>query len=108
MHLLRPSHMRGPTVPEGEEEFHKFDFAKTFDCPPFTAMLEVHERDNKGKPIKTRQGKVKTVQEIHTDGRPNSDWLKKHRLTKESKSSEWFEALLPLKCWRPCFFGNCE
>jgi hypothetical protein len=76
-----PSHMRWPNVPEGEEECHQFDFDETFDRPPFTAMSEVYEIDHKGKRIKTRQGKAKTVQQIHKDGRPDSDLLKKHKLS---------------------------
>jgi hypothetical protein len=48
--------MRGPTVPEEEEEFHKFDFAETFDRPPFTAMSEVYEVNNKERPIKRDRG----------------------------------------------------
>ncbi len=44
----RPPNMRGPTVPEGEEEFRKFDFPETFDRPPFTEMSSVYEKDRKG------------------------------------------------------------
>lgn len=93
----RPSNMRGPTVPEGENEFKKFDFPDTFDRPPFTEMSEIYETDRNGKVVKNRQGKIQTTSEIRYEGRANSEWLKKNKLTNKSKPSEWFEALLPLK-----------
>ncbi len=37
----RPQNLRGPTVPENEREFNKFDFHETWDRPPFTAMSKV-------------------------------------------------------------------
>jgi hypothetical protein len=60
-------------------------------------MSEVYETDKKGKVVKNRQGKIKTKSEIRLDGRANSEWLKKNKLTEASKPSEWFEALIPLK-----------
>ena len=93
----RPPNMRGPTVPEGEEEFRKFNFPETFDRPPFTEMSSVYETDRKGRVIKNRQGKVQMKEEIRENGRANSAWLDKHKLTPSSLPSDWFEALLPLK-----------
>jgi hypothetical protein len=54
----RPSNMRGLTVPDGEDEFKKFDFPDLFDCPPFTEMSEIYETDQNGKVLKDRQGKI--------------------------------------------------
>ncbi len=51
----RPSHLRGPTVPEGEAEFKKFDFDEEWDRPPFAAMSEVVKLGVKGKPLKGKK-----------------------------------------------------
>ncbi len=54
----RPSNMREPTVPDGEDEFKKIDFPDLFDHPPFTEMSEIYETDRNGKVLKDRQGKI--------------------------------------------------
>jgi hypothetical protein len=96
----RPSHLRGPTVPEGEAEFKKFDFDEEWDRPPFAAMSEVVKLGVKGKPLKGKKGEVLYEKEVRKKGRANLDWIKMHGLTENSKPHEWFEAVLPIKIKR--------
>ena len=87
----------GPTVPAGEKEYQKRNFAETFDRPPFTAMSPVIEIGRNGKPVKNRRGEVQWTNEIREKGRANKEWVDEQGLTEYSKPSDWFEALLPLK-----------
>ncbi len=64
--------MMGPTIPEGEEEFKKFDFPDTFDRPPFTEMSSVCETDKHGK-VKIKQGEFQMKSEIRLEGRANME-----------------------------------
>lgn len=87
----------GPTVPAGEREFVKQNFAQSFDRPPFTAMSPVVEIGRNGKPVKNRKGEIQWTNEIRSKGRANKEWVDQHGLTEFSKPSDWFEALLPLR-----------
>jgi hypothetical protein len=89
--------MRGHTIPDGEEEFSKFDYPDIFDRPPFTEMSSVFQRDKKGRVVKNRRGQIEMKDEIRENGRANAAWLDKHKLTSSSRPSAWFKALLPLK-----------
>jgi hypothetical protein len=93
----RNPNLVGPTVPAGESEFTKWNFTETFDRPPFTAMSPVIDIGHNGKPVKNRKGEVQWTNEIREKGRANTDWIEQRGLTKFSKPSDWFEALLPLK-----------
>jgi hypothetical protein len=86
-----------PTVPAGEKEYPKCNFAETFDSPPITAMSQVIEIGWNGKPVKNRRGEVKWTNEIREKGRANKAWVDEHGLTEFSKPSDWFEGLLPFK-----------
>ena len=85
----------GPTVPTGEAEAPKFDFNETFDRPPFTAMTKVVKVNSRGKPAHDRHGQLLYEEVIREEGCADLDWLKKHKLTVESKPSAWINALLP-------------
>jgi len=87
----------GPTVPTGEAEAPKFDFNETFDRPPFTAMTKVVKVNSRGKPAHDRHGQLLYEEVIREEGCADLDWLKKHKLTVESKPSAWINALLPLE-----------
>jgi hypothetical protein len=87
----------GPTVPAGEREYPKHNFAETFDCLPFTTMSPVIEIGRNGEPVKNRRGEVQWTNKIREKGRANKTWVDEHGLTEFSKPSDWFEVPLPLK-----------
>jgi hypothetical protein len=93
----RPNHLRGPSVPQNEDEFHKFNFDETWERPPFTAMSQVVKLGQRGQPLKDRRGQTLYEKDIRKEGRANVQWLNKHKLTADSEPHEWFEALLPCK-----------
>jgi hypothetical protein len=87
----------GPTVPTGEAEEPKFNFNEMFDCPPFVALAKVVKVTNRGKPVHHRHGRLLYDEVVREEGCPDLDWLKKHKLTIESRPSAWINALLPLE-----------
>jgi hypothetical protein len=94
---MRPAHLKGPTIPENEQEPPKLDFDATWEREPFIAMSKVLKIGLKGNPIKEKNGKAEQYEnEIREKGRANTDWLRKEKLTPDSKPHEWFEALLPV------------
>jgi hypothetical protein len=93
----RPAHLRGPTVPENEQEPPKLDFDAEWERPPFIAMSSVLKLGARGNPIKNKNGKAEQYEnEVREKGRANLEWLKKENLTPDSKPHQWFEALLPV------------
>jgi hypothetical protein len=67
----------GPTVPTGEKEYQKRNFAETFEQPPFTAMSPVIEIDHNGKPVKNRRGEVQWMNEFMRKGEQAKNGLTK-------------------------------
>jgi hypothetical protein len=90
-------HLVGPTVPTGQQEAPKFNFAETFDRPPFTAMTSSVKVNAHGKPLHGRNGQPIYQDEIRDEGRANIEWLKSKKLTSDSTPAQWIDALLPLK-----------
>jgi hypothetical protein len=87
----------GPTVPTGQAEAPKYNFNEQFDRPPFTALATVVKQNRNGRPVFDRQGRAVYEQVIREDGCANIEWLKQNKLTKDSRPSDWINALLPLK-----------
>ena len=58
----------GPTVPEGQEEYQKFNFSETFDRPPFVATSPVIELIRKQIVKDRRTGEPKYRDEIREQG----------------------------------------
>jgi hypothetical protein len=94
---IKNPNLLGPTVRAGEKEYPKYNFAETFDRPPFTAMSPVIEIGRNGKPVKNRRGEVQWTNEIREKGRANKACVDEHGLTEFSKPSDWLEALLLFK-----------
>jgi hypothetical protein len=69
----------------GQVEAPKYNFNEEFDHPPFTALATVVKQNNRGRPVFDRQGREVNEQVIREDGCANLEWLKKNKLTKESK-----------------------
>ena len=89
--------LRGPTVPENEQEPPKLDFDAEWERPPFIAMSSVLKLGARGNPIKNKNVKAEQYDnEVREKGRANLEWLKKENLTPDSKPHQWFEALLPV------------
>jgi hypothetical protein len=104
----RPNHLRGPSVPQNEDEFQKFNFDETWEHPPFTAMSQVVKLGQRGQPLKDRRGQTLYEKEIRKEGRANVQWLNKHKLTADSEPHEWFEALLPCKPTEESSVSICQ
>jgi len=58
----------GPTVPEGKQEYQKFNFSETFDCPSFVAMSPVIKLIRKKIVKDRRTGEPKYRDEIREQG----------------------------------------
>ena len=79
----RPNDLVGPTIPLGEKEFKKFDYADQWDREPWTATSPVHVLNASGKK-KMRNGQPVIENELREKGRVSQDWLNKHKLTERS------------------------
>ncbi len=80
-------------MPENEVPAPKFNFGEIFDREPFTELCEVYKSVN-GKLVKDRRGNQVKEKEIMNEGRANLEWLMKKKITMESSSEDWVEALL--------------
>ncbi len=64
----KATHLRGPTIPADEDEYHKFDFEESWDRPPFTAMSMVIKIGSRGYPLKGKKGETLYENEVRTEG----------------------------------------
>jgi hypothetical protein len=60
-------------------------------------LAKVVKVNNRGKPVHDRHGRLLCEEMVKEEGCPDLDWLKKHKLTADSRPSAWINALLPLE-----------